>query len=145
MSDAKNEDIIKIQNEIDTLEKKLFFDVNEPLMNDSNLINYTQNKIIENNNNLSQQMNKESLYNAPNVEQSNYNISKSNDNDNDNIKKIKELIELQKEIDILREKRGKKILSKTEKLHKAYTNSNGAYTHNNTTNKKNKNKNKNHK
>ena len=59
--------------------------------------------------------------NAINLNDANINCNNINP---DNLKKVMELINLQKEIDLLREKREKKIIYKTKKLNKIRSNNN---------------------
>ena len=150
-----NEDIIKIQNEIDNLEKKLFSEniefsqIYEPSTipnnqsrltegnNSQHIYNIEPNNInyfeqsnvlsIDINNNFKEDEKeeneiKEKEENYKKKEDTNLNKKEIIVDNSSNLKKIRELIELQKEIDLLREKRGKKINDKTKKLNKAYNN-----------------------
>ena len=143
---VNDEEIIKIQNDIDNLEKKLFSEDNLISIDESNSILNTNNNNIINesidkqknnnntlnenepfidyNNNLEKSENISYVMNK-NEECLNKNKSKKeeiNIENNDNKEKIRKLIELQREIDELREKRGKKINYKSQQLNKAYYN-----------------------
>ena len=104
-NDINNEDILKIQNEIDNLEQKLFSDSNANISLNNNLYKISEKikndniKIIENEDIENEDVDEESKKNG----------------------KIKELIELQKEIDKLRKEKGKKI---EKRLNKIYSNNN---------------------
>ena len=146
-----NEEIIIIQNEIDNLENLLFSKDKESSQNDSNsnMYNFTKTEpekinnnsfkndsLSNNGNNITYQIQDKILFGnsinsieknfnddkTENIEKNNEkNLNNANINCN-NLKKVMELINLQKEIDILREKREKKINYKTKKLNKIYTN-----------------------
>ena len=163
LNEINNEDLSKIQDEIDILEQKLFSD-NSNTNISLNKLNITS----ESNNYNSIHLNSDSIDNKEfiidkianekvneksykfindNIIQ-NYSENKGNDNikieeydesdksksNIDTIKqkeKIKQLIELQKEIDKLRQEKTKKINNKLNKIYK---------TNNNNINKKEKNK-----
>ena len=163
LNEINNEDLSKIQDEIDNLEQKLFSD-NSNTNISLNKLNITS----ESNNYNSIHLNSDSIDNKEfiidkianekvneksykfindNINQ-NYSENKGNDNikieeydesdksksNIDTIKqkeKIKQLIELQKEIDKLRREKTKKITNKLNKIYK---------TNNNNINKKEKNK-----
>ena len=163
LNEINNEDLSKIQDEIDNLEQKLFSD-NSNTNISLNKLNITS----ESNNYNSIHLNSDSIDNKEfiidkianekvneksykfindNIIQ-NYSENKGNDNikieeydesdksksNIDTIKqkeKIKQLIELQKEIDKLRREKTKKITNKLNKIYK---------TNNNNINKKEKNK-----
>ena len=166
-NEINNEDLLKIQNEIDNLEQKLF--------SDNNITSTSMNKYIylsesnnTNSNNLNSQIiqsNNKFIVNKKTNEKINeksykFNINSfqnnnenkgndkikiienddtdSNENSNDKVKKeekIKQLLELQKEIDKLRQEKGKKI---NDKLHKIYNNSNNKTQKNKIKNNKKK-------
>jgi len=149
--EINNEDISKIQNEIDNLEQKLFSDNNSTNINISlnelnsisesnniNLINLNSQNFL--NKNPNEKINEKSFkFNNYNNNFKKIEEKKENENikiiENDDIEKtdntsenfnkkqkIKELIELQKEIDKLRLERSKRINNKLSKMH--YTNKN---------------------
>ena len=149
--EINNEDISKIQNEIDNLEQKLFSDNNSTNINISlnelnsisesnniNLINLNSQNFLNKNQN--EKINEKSFkFNNYNNNFKKIEEKKENENikiiENDDIEntdntpenfnkkqKIKELIELQKEIDKLRLERSKRINNKLSKMH--YTNKN---------------------
>ena len=149
--EINNEDISKIQNEIDNLEQKLFSDNNSTNINISlnelnsisesnniNLINLNSQNFLSKNPN--EKINEKSFkFNNYNNNFKKIEEKKENENikiiENDDIEKtdntsenfnkkqkIKELIELQKEIDKLRLERSKRINNKLSKMH--YTNKN---------------------
>jgi len=151
ISEINNEDISKIQNEIDNLEQKLFSDNNSTNINISlnelnsisesnniNLINLNSQNFL--NKNPNEKINEKSFkFNNYNNNFKKIEEKKENENikiiENDDIEntdntpenfnkkqKIKELIELQKEIDKLRLERSKRINNKLSKMH--YTNKN---------------------
>ena len=155
-----NEDLLKIQNEIDNLEQKLFSE-NNTTSTSMNKYSYLSESNNINSNNLNSQIiqsNNKFIVNKKTNEKINeksykFNINsfqnnkenKGNDkikiiendgmDNNENInskfekeEKIKQLIELQKEIDKLRQEKGKKI---NDKLHKIYNNSNNNKTQKN--------------
>ena len=103
---------------------------NDSLSNNRNNITYQiQDKILFGNSNNSIENNFNNDQKEKNMENNNEkNLNCANINYNninsDNLKKLMELINLQKEIDILREKREKKINYKTKKLNKIRTNNN---------------------
>ena len=144
--EINNEDISKIQNEIDNLEQKLFSDNNSTNINISlnelnsisesnniNLINLNSQNFL--NKNPNEKINEKSFkFNNYNNNFSKVEEKKENENikiiENDDIEntdntpenfnkkqKIKELIELQKEIDKLRLERSKRINNKLSKMH----------------------------
>ena len=144
ISEINNEDISKIQNEIDNLEQKLFSDNNSTNINISlnelnsisesnniNLINLNSQNFLSKNPN--EKINEKSFkFNNNNFkkieekkENENIKIIENDDIENtDNTpenfnkkQKIKELIELQKEIDKLRLERSKRINNKLSKMH----------------------------
>ena len=146
ISEINNEDISKIQNEIDNLEQKLFSDNNSTNINISlnelnsisesnniNLINLNSQNFL--NKNPNEKINEKSFkFNNYNNNFSKVEEKKENENikiiENDDIEntdntpenfnkkqKIKELIELQKEIDKLRLERSKRINNKLSKMH----------------------------
>ena len=100
---------------------------NDSLSNNGNNITYQiQDKILFGNsiNSIEKNFNDDK---TENIEKNNEkNLNNANINCNNikykKLKKVMELINLQKEIDILREKREKKINYKTKKLNKIYTN-----------------------
>ena len=148
LNEINNEDISKIQNEIDNLEQKLFSDNNNSniSLNKLNLSSESNNmspfhlnsKDINNkkfivDKRINEKINEKSYkFINDNVIQSN-NEQKGNDKikiiENDDIdksksidtskqkEKIRELIELQKEIDKLRQERSNKINNKLNKLY----------------------------
>ena len=151
LNEINNEDISKIQNEIDNLEQKLFSDNNSTNINISlnelnsisesnniNLINLNSQNFL--NKNPNEKINEKSFkFNNYNNNFKKIEEKKENENikiiENDDIEKtdntsenfnkkqkIKELIELQKEIDKLRLERSKRINNKLSKMH--YTNKN---------------------
>ena len=135
-NDINNEDILKIQNEIDNLEQKLFSDSNANIsLNTFNSVSTTNNiNSIQKNEKLNEKSFKfnNNLYKiSEKIKNDNIKIVENDDiadNDNENNNedskkkaKIKELIELQKEIDKLRKERGKKIKNA---LNKIYSNNN---------------------
>ena len=103
---------------------------NDSLSNNRNNITYQiQDKILfgNSNNSIENNCNNDPKYeNMENNNKKNLNFTNINCNNinSDNLKKLMELINLQKEIDILREKREKKINYKTKKLNKISTNNN---------------------
>ena len=144
--EINNEDISKIQNEIDNLEQKLFSDNNSTNINISlnelnsisesnniNLINLNSQNFL--NKNPNEKINEKSFkFNNYNNNFKKIEEKKENENikiiENDDIEntdntpenfnkkqKIKELIELQKEIDKLRLERSKRINNKLSKMH----------------------------
>ena len=146
ISEINNEDISKIQNEIDNLEQKLFSDNNSTNINISlnelnsisesnniNLINLNSQNFL--NKNPNEKINEKSFkFNNYNNNFSKVEEKKENENikiiENDDIEntdntpenfnkkqKIKELIELQKEIDKLRLERSIRINNKLSKMH----------------------------
>ena len=146
ISEINNEDISKIQNEIDNLEQKLFSDNNSTNINISlnelnsisesnniNLINLNSQNFL--NKNPNEKINEKSFkFNNYNNNFKKIEEKKENENikiiENDDIEntdntpenfnkkqKIKELIELQKEIDKLRLERSKRINNKLSKMH----------------------------
>ena len=151
LNEINNEDISKIQDEIDNLEQKLFSDNNSTNINISlnelnsisesnniNLINLNSQNFL--NKNPNEKINEKSFkFNNYNNNFKKIEEKKENENikiiENDDIEKtdntsenfnkkqkIKELIELQKEIDKLRLERSKRINNKLSKMH--YTNKN---------------------
>ena len=150
INEINNEDISKIQYEIDTLEQKLFSDSvanpslyefnSLPESNNTNSIQINSQNISNNeyslNNKTNEKLNEKSYkfnnnsFNKFNKKSKNDNIKiiendedDNNQNTNDKINKelkIKELLQLQKEIDLLREKKGEKI---KKRLNKIYNNS----------------------
>jgi len=149
--EINNEDISKIQNEIDNLEQKLFSDNNSTNINISlnelnsisesnniNLINLNSQNFL--NKNPNEKINEKSFkFNNYNNNFKKIEEKKENENikiiENDDIEntdntpenfnkkqKIKELIELQKEIDKLRLERSKRINNKLSKMHNTYKN-----------------------
>ena len=158
LNEINNEDLSKIQDEIDNLEQKLFSDNNNSnislnklnLSSESNNMNsihlnsniisnkefiidkrtnekineksykfINDNNIIQNNNEKKGNDNIKIIVNEDIDKNSNTDISKQKE-------KIRELIELQKEIDKLRQERSKKINNKLNKLY-----NNDAKNHNN--------------
>ena len=158
LNEINNEDLSKIQDEIDNLEQKLFSDNNNSnislnklnLSYESNNMNsihlnsntisnkefiidkrtnekineksykfINDNNIIQNNNEKKGNDNIKIIVNEDIDKNSNTDISKQKE-------KIRELIELQKEIDKLRQERSKKINNKLNKLY-----NNDAKNHNN--------------
>ena len=146
ISEINNEDISKIQNEIDNLEQKLFSDNNSTNINISlnelnsisesnniNLINLNSQNFL--NKNPNEKINEKSFkFNNYNNNFKKIEEKKENENikiiENDDIEntdntpenfnkkqKIKELIELQKDIDKLRLERSKRINNKLSKMH----------------------------
>ena len=100
---------------------------NDSLSNNGNNITYQiQDKILFGNsiNSIEKNFNDDKTENIEKNNEKNLNNANINCNNinSDNLKKVMELINLQKEIDILREKREKKINYKTKKLNKIYTN-----------------------
>ena len=92
--------------------------------NENNITYQIQDKILfSNSNNL-----ENNLYDSKTEKNNEKNMNNANikchNINSDNLKKIMELINLQKEVDILREKREKKINYKTKKLNKIYNNNN---------------------
>ena len=147
-NDINNEDILKIQNEIDNLEQKLFSDGNQNIsLNEFNSISNSNNiNPIQRNEKLNEKSYKfnNNLFKiSEKIKNDNIKIIENDDiEDNDNEffmkvskkkEKIKELIELQKEIDKLRKEKGKKIKNRLNKI----------YNNNNNKSKKPKNKYKN--
>ena len=158
LNEINNEDLSKIQDEIDNLEQKLFSDNNNSNislnklnlsseLNNMNSIHLNSN-IISNKEFIIDKRTNEKI-NEKSYKFINDNIIIQNSNEkkgNDNIKiivnedidknsntdiskqkeKIRELIELQKEIDKLRQERSKKINNKLNKLY-----NNDAKNHNN--------------
>ena len=133
-NEVNDEDILKIQEEIDNLEQKLFFDnnlnINEINYNsDLDVINSSNNDFIH-----KEKLNEKSYKFNNNIITNNNSSDKSKiENINNNIKiidetdcsnhnnivkeqKIKQLKELQKEIDKLRKEKGKKISKKLDKI-----------------------------
>ena len=132
---VNDEDILKIQDEIDNLEQKLFFDnsnlnINERnYISDLDVINISKNDFIH-----KEKLNEKSYKFYNNIITNNNSSDKSKiENINNNIKiidetdcpnnnninkeqKIKQLKELQKEIDKLRKEKGKKISKKLDKI-----------------------------
>ena len=159
-NEINNEDLLKIQNEIDNLEQKLFSDNNitgtsmkqynylsESNNTISNNLNsqiiHSNNKYILNQNTNEKLKEKSYKFNINNFQNNNENKGNdkikiienddidSNENSNDKDKKekkIKQLLELQKEIDKLRQEKGKKI---NDKLHRIYNNTNNNKTQKN--------------
>ena len=155
LNEINNEDISKIQDEIDNLEQKLFSDNNNSnislnklgLSSDSNNMssfhlnsNYITNKEFIIDKRTNEKINEKSYkFINDNVIQGT-NEQKGNDKikiiENDDIdksnsietskqkEKIRELIELQKEIDKLRQERSKKINNKLNKLYNNNTKNN---------------------
>ena len=102
---------------------------NDSLSNNGNNITYQiQDKILFGNsiNSIEKNFNDDKNENIEKNNEKNLNNANINCNNinSDNLKKVMELINLQKEIDILREKREKKINYKTKKLNKISTNNN---------------------
>ena len=149
LNEINNEDLSKIQDEIDNLEQKLFSDNNNSnislnklnLSSESNNMNsiHLNSNIISNKEFIIDKRTNEKI-NEKSYKFINDNIIIQNSNEkkgNDNIKiivnedidknsntdiskqkeKIRELIELQKEIDKLRQERSKKINNKLNKLY----------------------------
>ena len=149
LNEINNEDLSKIQDEIDNLEQKLFSDNNNSnislnklnLSSESNNMNsiHLNSNIISNKEFIIDKRTNEKI-NEKSYKFINDNIIIQNNNEkkgNDNIKiivnedidknsntdiskqkeKIRELIELQKEIDKLRQERSKKINNKLNKLY----------------------------
>ena len=170
LNEINNEDLSKIQDEIDNLEQKLFSDNNNSnisldklnLSSESNNMNsiYLNSNIISNKEFIIDKRTNEKI-NEKSYKFINDNIIIQNNNEkkgNDNIKiivnedidknsntdiskqkeKIRELIELQKEIDKLRQERSKKINNKLNKLY----NNNAKYNNNKKEKTKFKNTNK---
>ena len=156
LNEINNEDLSKIQDEIDNLEQKLFSDNNNSnislnklnLSSESNNMNsiHLNSNIISNkefiiDKKTNEKINEKSykFINDNNIIQ-NSNEKKGNDNikiivnedidknSNTDIskqkEKIRELIELQKEIDKLRQERSKKINNKLNKLYNNNTKNN---------------------
>ena len=156
LNEINNEDLSKIQDEIDNLEQKLFLSLNKlNITSESNNYNsiHLNSDSIDNKEFIidkiaNEKVNEKSYkFINDNINQ-NYSENKGNDNikieeydesdksksNIDTIKqkeKIKQLIELQKEIDKLRQEKTKKINNKLNKIYK---------TNNNNINKKEKNK-----
>ena len=158
LNEINNEDLSKIQDEIDNLEQKLFSDNNNSnislnklnLSSESNNMNsiHLNSNIISNkefiiDKRTNEKINEKSYkFINDNIIIQNNNVKKGNDNikiivnedidknSNTDIskqkEKIRELIELQKEIDKLRQERSKKINNKLNKLY-----NNDAKNHNN--------------
>ena len=132
-NDINNEDILKIQNEIDNLEQKLFSDTNANISLDTfNSVSTTNNiNSIQKNEKLNEKSFKfnNNLYKiSEKIKNDNIKIIENEDIENEDVDeeskkngKIKELIELQKEIDKLRKEKGKKI---EKRLNKIYSNNN---------------------
>ena len=170
LNEINNEDLSKIQDEIDNLEQKLFSDNNNSnislnklnLSSESNNMNsiHLNSNIISNKDFIIDKRTNEKI-NEKSYKFINDNIIIQNNNEkkgNDNIKiivnedidknsntdiskqkeKIRELIELQKEIDNLRQERSKKINNKLNKLY----NNNAKYNNNKKEKTKFKNTNK---
>jgi len=170
LNEINNEDLSKIQDEIDNLEQKLFSDNNNSnislnklnLSSESNNMNsiHLNSNIISNKEFIIDKRTNEKI-NEKSYKFINDNIIIQNNNEkkgNDNIKiivnedidknsgtdiskqkeKIRELIELQKEIDKLRQERSKKINNKLNKLY----NNNAKYNNNKKEKTKFKNTNK---
>ena len=156
LNEINNEDLSKIQDEIDNLEQKLFSDNNNSnislnklnLSSESNNMNsiHLNSNIISNKEFIIDKRTNEKI-NEKSYKFINDNIIIQNSNEkkgNDNIKiivnedidknsntdiskqkeKIRELIELQKEIDKLRQERSKKINNKLNKLYNNNTKNN---------------------
>ena len=156
LNEINNEDLSKIQDEIDNLEQKLFSDNNNSnislnklnLSSESNNMNsiHLNSNIISNKEFIIDKRTNEKI-NEKSYKFINDNIIIQNNNEkkgNDNIKiivnedidknsntdiskqkeKIRELIELQKEIDKLRQERSKKINNKLNKLYNNNTKNN---------------------
>ena len=156
LNEINNEDLSKIQDEIDNLEQKLFSDNNNSnislnklnLSSESNNMNsiHLNSNIISNKDFIIDKRTNEKI-NEKSYKFINDNIIIQNNNEkkgNDNIKiivnedidknsntdiskqkeKIRELIELQKEIDKLRQERSKKINNKLNKLYNNNTKNN---------------------
>ena len=156
LNEINNEDLSKIQDEIDNLEQKLFLSLNKlNITSESNNYNsiHLNSDSIDNKEFIidkiaNEKVNEKSYkFINDNINQ-NYSENKGNDNikieeydesdksksNIDTIKqkeKIKQLIELQKEIDKLRQEKTKKINNHLNKIYK---------TNNNNINKKEKNK-----
>ena len=170
LNEINNEDLSKIQDEIDNLEQKLFSDNNNSnislnklnLSSESNNMNsiHLNSNIISNkefiiDKRTNEKINEKSYkFINDNIIIQNNNVKKGNDNikiivnedidknSNTDIskqkEKIRELIELQKEIDKLRQERSKKINNKLNKLY----NNNAKYNNNKKEKTKFKNTNK---
>ena len=156
LNEINNEDLSKIQDEIDNLEQKLFSDNNNSnislnklnLSSESNNMNsiHLNSNIISNKEFIIDKRTNEKI-NEKSYKFINDNIIIQNNSEkkgNDNIKiivnedidknsntdiskqkeKIRELIELQKEIDKLRQERSKKINNKLNKLYNNNTKNN---------------------
>ena len=156
LNEINNEDLSKIQDEIDNLEQKLFSDNNNSnislnklnLSSESNNMNsiHLNSNIISNkefiiDKRTNEKINEKSYkFINDNIIIQNNNVKKGNDNIkiivNEDIdknrntdiskqkEKIRELIELQKEIDKLRQERSKKINNKLNKLYNNNTKNN---------------------
>ena len=156
LNEINNEDLSKIQDEIDNLEQKLFSDNNNSnislnklnLSSESNNMNsiHLNSNIISNkefiiDKRTNEKINEKSYkFINDNIIIQNNNVKKGNDNikiivnedidknSNTDIskqkEKIRELIELQKEIDKLRQERSKKINNKLNKLYNNNTKNN---------------------
>ena len=139
MNEINNEDILQIQNEIDNLEQKLFSNNNSNIslseinsISESNNINsiHLSSKKISNNDDAhiknkptNEKLNEKSYkFNIKIIENDDIDNQESINDKFKKEEKIKELIELQKEIDNLRQERSKKIKNKLNKMHK-YNNS----------------------
>ena len=132
-NDINNEDILKIQNEIDNLEQKLFSDSNANIsLNTFNSVSTTNNiNSIQKNEKLNEKSFKfnNNLYKiSEKIKNDNIKIIENEDIENEDVDeeskkngKIKKLIELQKEIDKLRKEKGEKI---EKRLNKIYSNNN---------------------
>ena len=139
MNEINNEDILQIQNEIDNLEQKLFSNNNSNISlskinsisesNNINSIHLSSKKISKNddahikNKPANEKLNEKSYkFNIKIIENDDIDNQESNNDKFKKEEKIKELIELQKEIDKLRQERSKKIKNKLNKMHN-YNNS----------------------
>ena len=147
LNEINNEDLSRIQDEIDNLEQKLFSDNNNSniisnkefiidkrtneKINEKSYKFINDNIIIQNNNEKKGNDNIKIIVNEDIDKNSNTDISKQKE-------KIRELIELQKEIDKLRQERSKKINNKLNKLY----NNNAKYNNNKKEKTKFKNTNK---